>query len=136
MATATPTPTSTFTPTVTSTATPFSFSGFFAPIDDPPTVDVVKAGRGLPVKFSLGGNQGLNIFAANSPYLQQTSCSSGATIADIATNTAGSSTLSYDVTSNTYTYVWKTDSAWAGTCGTLHVVLIDGTDHTAFFTFR
>lgn len=52
------------------------------------------------------------------------------------TVTAGASSLSYDATTNTYTYVWKTQKAWAGTCGTLHVTLTDGSDHTALFQFR
>src|SRR5438445_3582384 len=41
----------------------YSFSGFFAPVDNPPTFNRVKAGTAVPVKFSLGGDQGLNIFA-------------------------------------------------------------------------
>src|SRR5258706_2774270 len=39
------------------------FSGFFPPVDNPTAVNVLKAGRAVPVKFSLGGNQGLDIFA-------------------------------------------------------------------------
>ena len=45
----------------------YPFTGFFRPVDNLPTVNVVKAGSAIPVKFSLGGDQGLNIFAANSP---------------------------------------------------------------------
>jgi len=32
-------------------------------------------------------------------------------------------------------YVWKTDSAWAGTCRQLLVTLNDGTQHIAYFQF-
>lgn len=134
-ATPTETPTATDTATSTPTATPFPFDGFFAPVSNPPIVNGVRAGQAIPVKFSLGGNLGLNIFAAGSPYLVQTACSSGAIINQISTVTAGASSLSYDAASNTYTYVWKTQKAWAGTCGTLHVTLIDGSDHTALFRF-
>src|SRR5262249_27214781 len=45
----------------------YTFSGFFQPVDNLPTVNSVKAGSAIPVKFSLDGNQGLNIFAAGSP---------------------------------------------------------------------
>ena len=44
-----------------------------------------------------------------------------------ATVTAGSSSLSYDATLDQYTYVWKTDKAWFGTCRQLTVRLNDAT---------
>src|SRR6266545_1132510 len=50
---------------------PFDFSGFFPPVDNPPAVNVVNAGRAIPVKFSLSGDKGLNIFAAGFPVSQQ-----------------------------------------------------------------
>ena len=48
---------------------------------------------------------------------------------------AGSSSLTYDPTTGLYTYVWKTDKVWAGTCRQLDLRLADGTDHPAFFRF-
>jgi len=36
---------------------PFDFSGFFQPVDNLPTFNVVKAGQAVPVKFSLGGDR-------------------------------------------------------------------------------
>jgi hypothetical protein len=51
-------------------------------------------------------------------------------------STAGSSGLQYDAASDTYTWVWKTDKSWAGTCRTLTVALNDNTEQTALFTFR
>jgi len=39
-------------------------------VDNPPTKNVVKAGAAVPVKFSLGGDRGLNIFASTSPSSQ------------------------------------------------------------------
>jgi hypothetical protein len=58
----------------------FTFSGFFQPVENPPTINQVNAGRGIPVKFSLGGNRGLNIFATGYPASQQVKCSNGAPI--------------------------------------------------------
>lgn len=46
---------------------------------------------------------------------------------------AGSSSLSYDPNSDQYTYVWKTDSAWADTGRQLIIQLNDGTLHRANF---
>src|SRR5262249_58633470 len=55
----------------------YNFSGFFQPVDNAPTVNVVNAGRAILVNFSLSGNKGLNIFAAGYPVSQQMACSSG-----------------------------------------------------------
>ncbi len=51
------------------------------------------------------------------------------------TVTASTSGLSYDAASDTYTYTWKTDKTWAHSCRRLSVTLVDGTTHTADFTF-
>jgi hypothetical protein len=60
---------------------------------------MVKAGSAVPVKFSLSGDQGLNIFEAGYPKSQQIACDSTATVDGIEqTVTAGSSSLSYDAT--------------------------------------
>ena len=56
----------------------FDFKGFFSPIDNIPTVNTVKAGQSIPVKFSLSGDQGLSIFAAGSPSSKKIACTSGA----------------------------------------------------------
>src|SRR6266540_3231667 len=50
--------------------------------------------------------------------------------------TAGGSSLSYDAESDTYTYVWKTEKSWAGTCRQLIVRLNDGSERVAFFKFK
>jgi hypothetical protein len=115
----------------------YNFSGFFAPVDNPPTFNEMKAGQAVPVKFSLSGNKGLNIFAANSPNSVQIACDNGATILPVEeTLNAGSSSLSYDATSDRYNYVWKTENSWKNTCRQLNVILNDGTTHSALFKFK
>jgi hypothetical protein len=115
--------------------TVFPFTGFFAPVANA-DVNIVKAGQAVPINFSLGSNLGLNIFAAGYPVVQQSACLSGLTQSTVETVTAGASSLSYNATSNTYTYVWKTSSAWAGTCGQFVMRLTDGTFHMANFQFK
>src|SRR5439155_14949140 len=79
----------------------YNFSGFFQPVDNLPTFNVVKAGSGVPVRFSLGGYQGLNIFAANYPKSQVIPCDSTAPFDGIEeTVPAGSSSLSYDASTD------------------------------------
>jgi hypothetical protein len=120
----------------------YNFTGFFSPIDNYVNnvlvKNVVKAGSAVPVKFSLGGNQGLNIFAAGYPKLGFTACVAvpADVIEEVVTNTSGGSSLSYDPTKDQYIYVWKTEKSWAGKCGILQVTLIDGTSHLAYFEFK
>ena len=115
----------------------FAFSGFMAPVDPAPALNVMTAGRSVPMKFSLGGDFGLNILQAGSPTSVSITCDTGAPLAEVeTTTTAGSSSLSYDAASGTYTYVWKTDKAWVNSCRMFHMTLADGSKHTAVFKYR
>ena len=115
----------------------YNFTGFFQPVANPPTFNLVNAGRAVPVKFSLSGDKGLNIFAPNSPSSGPVACnSSDDAVNFVETVTAGGSSLSYDASSDQYVYVWKTESSWAGTCRQLVVQLNDGSVHTAYFKFK
>ena len=123
----------TFTPVEPPTS---RFGGFMPPVDGLPTVNVTKAGAAVPVKFSLGGDRGLNIFAAGSPSSVTVACNSSAPTGEVEeTVTAGSSSLTYDITSDTYTYIWKTNKTWANTCRRLTLRFTDGTVADADFQF-
>ncbi len=114
----------------------FNFTGFFQPVDNLPVVNTVKAGQAIPVKFSLGGDQGLNIFASGYPKSQVMACSTNVSLDGIEeTETAGNSTLSYSAGNMQYNYVWKTDKAWAKSCRQLVVTFVDGTTQRANFKF-
>ena len=115
----------------------YAFNGFSQPVDNPPVLNEVQAGRGVPVKFSLGGFKGNAIFAAGYPRSQQVSCSSSAPIDTVEqTVTAGSSSLSYDASTDTYTYVWKTERSWSNTCRQFVARLADGSYRRAIFKFK
>jgi hypothetical protein len=116
--------------------TNYDWAGFYSPVDNPDVLNKAKAGSAIPVKFSLGGDQGLDIFATGSPGSRQINCDSADAVDAIEeTVTAGSSSLSYDATTDQYTYVWKTNKGWANTCRELVVKLDDGTEHLANFKF-
>ncbi len=115
----------------------YDFAGFFSPVDNPPVFNSAKAGSAVPVKFSLGGDQGLGIFATGYPRSQGIGCDTSARSDTIEeTVTAGSSSLSYDPIADQYVYVWKSAKAWAGTCRQLIVRLNDLTEHVANFRFK
>ena len=116
---------------------PYAFTGFFSPVNNRPTLNTAKAGSAIPVKFSLAGNQGLAIFARANPTSQKVACDSAAPLDAIEqTVTANASSLIYDQASGQYSYVWKTQSGWAGSCRQLVLVLNDGRSHTAEFQFK
>lgn len=113
------------------------FTGFFPPVDNPPTINSVKSGSAVPVKFSLGGNYGLNILATGYPKSVKIACDTSLPIDDVEeTVTAGNSSLQYNPANGQYTYVWKTDKAWANTCRQFQLQLADGTLHLANFKFK
>jgi hypothetical protein len=124
----------------------YEFSGFFEPVDNKDAsgnfiLNTVKAGSAVPVKFSLGGNQGLNVLAPGTatspnPKSEAVNCTTSGT-EDVVEETmnAGGSSLSYDASANQYTYVWKTDKTWATTCRLFTLTLSDGTLHQAKFKF-
>jgi len=115
----------------------FDFAGFFQPVDNLPTVNIVSAGQAVPVKFSLSGYKGLNIFATGYPSSQQIACVGSSAVSAIdETVAAGGSSLNYDATTDLYIYIWKTQKAWKGTCRQLIVQLRDGALHVANFQFK
>ena len=94
-----------------------------------------KAGANVPVKFSLGGDHGLDILRPGYPASDAFTCGGTA-----PTNATGQinwgGTLKYDAPSDTYSFNWKTDRAWANSCRVLVVGLKDGTNLVATFTFN
>jgi hypothetical protein len=113
----------------------YRWSGFFQPVDNA-ALNVAKSGSTIPVKFSLGGNQSLNVLAAT-PSVAKIGCSTGEPLDAIEQYTDSvASGLRYDSTADQYIYNWKTASSYAGTCQRLAVKLADGTvAHTADFKF-
>lgn len=128
--------TSSFSPFALFEPEKFPFVGFFDPIGNGSVVNAAKAGSAIPVKFSLGGDRGLGIFAAGFPRSVRTPCDTGAPI-DVVEETAaaGASPLTYDPALDRYTYVWKTEKAWASSCRELQVKFTDGSVYTARFSF-
>jgi len=115
----------------------YPFTGFQAPVAGPPNVNSENAGQAILITFSLGGDQGLSVIVPGYPIMTQVDCNSKTPIGSVTeTETAGNGRLGYDRLSDSYTYVWKTNKRMAGTCQELTLLLIDGSDHTAYFHFE
>ena len=123
----------------------YSWTGFFQPVNNPTDTqpwNSAKAGSAIPVKFNLGGSQGLNIFLTTPtsyPKITQIQCPNTSVVPDpietYLTTTAGGSTLNYDTTAMQYIYAWKTDKNWAGKCFTFQLGLNDGSTHNFWVQF-
>lgn len=118
----------------------YSFGGFYEPVQNPSAVNKAEAGSSIPLKFTLGGNYGMNILAAGSPSSQQVSCTSPYAPIGASSPTVSNETPSLVIEKDgevwKYKYIWKTDKAWQGTCRLLTVSFNDGTSKTALFQFK
>jgi hypothetical protein len=115
----------------------YAWNGFFSPVENPSAWNSAKAGQSIPLKFSLGGNQGLNILETGYPKVVALQCPTTAQVDPIEeyATEAANSKLIYDADANQYNYVWKTDKAWATKCFRLDVKLKDTITHSALFKF-
>ncbi len=124
------------TATATVAVAAWPYVGFFSPVDNLPVINVANAGNAIPVKFSLGGNRGLQVLVAGSPTVVPFTCGSQATDAIEEVSAATTSGLTYDATSGQYKYVWKTLKTYAGFCYQLKFAFVDGTTQAANFKFK
>lgn len=110
----------------------YRFQGFFL---QSPALNGVAAGRRTAaVKFSLGGDFGLDVFAQGSPTSAEIPCEvAGAPPTGVEDVAVGG--LFYKPETGRYEYAWKLDPAWRGTCRRLLLRLDDGSMHEARFFF-
>lgn len=116
----------------------YNFTGFLPPVDNLPTLNRVKAGSIVPLRFSLGGDFGMDIIAAGYPKSQAIPCEEGAPVDPVeeVVEDPGNTGLSYSPDSQEYQLNWKTKKGWAGSCRQLILQLKDGTIVRANFKLR
>lgn len=107
----------------------YDFDGYRQPVDTA-IMNQAKAGSAIPVKFGLGGDKGLDILRTGYPKATRIACDMSAPVDVVEeTVTSGFSTLKYDAASDQYTYVWKSEKAWAGACYQFELGLDDWSSH-------
>ena len=123
-------------PNVASFYLPYDWSGFNSPVKNAPEINSAKAGSTVPLKFSLGGDMGLDVIADGYPVSQQIDGTTFAPIGGADQTVATGPDLIYDPIANQYIYTWKTEKSWSGTYRQLILKLNDGTTHILYFKFK
>ena len=85
------------------------------------------------MRFSLGGNFGLGIFAAGFPKSVEIDCDS---LATTGPQTSASGKLAYDASSGSYVYTWKTEKSYGHSCRRLELRFAAFPERTLNVTFK
>jgi hypothetical protein len=112
----------------------FAFDGFKG-LKDLPNVNEANLGT-LFLRFSLGGNHGLDIFEDGYPTSASYRC--GSTPPSDASEPAqaqGENGFKYDAGTDEYVFKWNVDKSWKNTCRVFVLGLTDGTTHNVAFSF-
>jgi hypothetical protein len=102
-------------------------------IQPAPSMNQVQAGDPLYLRFSLGGDYGLDVLEAGSPLMQTISCSSGAPLGSPLPLPAIGE-LRY-LSGGYYQIIWRTRASWEDTCRQVVLALNDGTEQRLNFQF-
>jgi len=114
----------------------YDFTGFYDPVMNAPVVNIIKAGSTVPVKFSLGGNWGKDIFEYGYPVLMKCKDCTFSSFEPDKLLYMDKSKLLYDAKLDQYIFTWKTKKDWSGTCWILNILLNDGSIHQAYFKIK
>ncbi|KAG2487217.1 hypothetical protein HYH03_014191 [Edaphochlamys debaryana] len=82
-----------------------AFGGFRPPVENPAQVNLVSTQQNLPLKWSMGGYWGMNIFAPGYPRLVAVNCGTFAdpdVPTDVPTDATVTNALKYDTTEGRY----------------------------------
>ena len=115
----------------------YDFEAFLWPVRNRPRVNTWVAGRPVPIRFELGGNQGLDVIEDGWPQVAVVGCDFTAEpeAGEPARHPRWYRELSYDRRKKRYVFVWQTERRWAGSCRQFMLKLKDGTVRRADFKF-
>jgi hypothetical protein len=113
----------------------YDLRGPFAPVDPAPVVNTARAGMAIPVRFSLGGDHGLDVLAS-APRVSAATCGSRRDAVEWALPLPFlRSALAYEPRSRQYVYLWVTDRSMRG-CRELTLTFRDGSTLRTLFSLR
>jgi sugar lactone lactonase YvrE len=118
-------------------ASQFNFEGFLAPMNGPPTLNLVSPGTLVPIRWRLpDGNGGFvtNPASFASATVSSLACDS-APVVPLTDTASGPRGINFDAASSTFTYNWQTDWGWSG-CRRLTLRLRDNSVRELHFRFQ
>ena len=123
-------------PGATTTARTIDFVGFAQPVDNLPTVNRVKAGQAIPVKWRLLSATGAPITDLSSATMTVSTfnCALGTSTDLIEEVVAGASGLQ-NLGNGYYQLNWKSPKTYAESCKVLHLDVHDGVSHDSRWNF-
>ena len=123
-------------PGSTKSVTAWDFRGFTAPVNNPDVLNVVNAGRAVPLKWRLVRADGTPVTTLTTAKLTATAllCSLGTTPDLIEEQSAGASGLQ-NLGDGYYQFNWKTPKGYANSCKALHLDIGEGVSRDAYFKF-
>jgi hypothetical protein len=114
----------------------YDFSGFAWPVARFPAVTRWIAGAPVRLRFSLGGDQGLDVVADGYPQVAVVDCGAGQSPeGGEQASTPWRRVIRYRARRSIYVLLWKTERRWAGSCRQLVLRLSDGQVARAEFRF-
>jgi hypothetical protein len=117
-------------------ASTFNFDGFLGNVRPAPSLNLVAKGSLVPIRWKLpDGNGGFvtNTASFTSATVATQTCSGTAVpLNDPASGPAG---ISFDPSTNVFTYNWQTGASWSG-CRKLTIKLKDNVLHELVFKFQ
>jgi hypothetical protein len=116
----------------------YTLSGFYAPVDMGGTLNTVKGGSTVPLKFEVfwGDTEQTNVAVVDRFEVDPIVCP-GATVPadDIEFTTTGQTSLRYDPTDGQFIQNWKTPKK-AGACYEVTMFTVDGSSISAEFKLK
>lgn len=115
----------------------YDFEGFLWPVRNRPHANRWRAGVPVPIRFELGGDQGLDVVEDGWPQVAEVECGSGTEPAggESARHPRWFRELAFRRRKARYVFLWRTERDWAGTCRQFMLKLGDGTVKRADFEF-
>jgi hypothetical protein len=114
---------------------PLAFQGLYSPVDNPPTVNTLKAGKTVPLKFEVfaGGTEVTDVSVITSVKQFKVSCNPEAPTDPVeeTIRAPGGTQLRYDDVVGQFVYNWKAPNTKG--CYDVVVTLEDGSTLTAKF---
>jgi hypothetical protein len=120
----------------TLTVQPWTFNGFFQPVDMNGVYNTVKKGSTVPLKFKIfaGSTERTDVAAVKSFTYVPTNCDANAITDEIETLASGNTVLRYDTTAGQFVYNWKTPNATG--CFRVTMTALDGSMLQAYFRLK